>query len=272
MEVLQHFGFGVKWRNWVTALLASSSSSVLLNGSRGPWFRHVNGLRQGDPLSPMLFILAMEPLQKMLAIAADDGLLSPLSSRGSTLRVSLYADDAAIFVKPIRSEIQVVANILEIFGHASGLKTNRDKCAVFPIPYGDVPVDEILEPFPCQVQSFPCHYLGLPLHFRQPSRVQVQPVIDKMANKLPLLWKGRFLNKAGRLKLVNSVLSSTPTYFLTIFPVKNGSSRRWTRSLEAFFGRGLKMRLVVIVWCVGKELKDQRILGGLASLIWRGSV
>lgn len=156
MEVLQHFGFGVKWRNWVTALLASSSSSVLLNGSRGPWFRHVNGLRQGDPLSPMLFILAMEPLQKMLAIAADDGLLSPLSSRGSTLRVSLYADDAAIFVKPIRSEIQVVANILEIFGHASGLKTNRDKCAVFPIPYGDVPLDEILEPFPCQVQSFPC--------------------------------------------------------------------------------------------------------------------
>lgn len=119
----------------------------------------------------MLFILAMEPLQKMLVVAAADGLLSLFTSRGSQLRVSLYADDAVVFVKSIRAEIQVVANILDIFSHASGLNINRDKCVVYPIQCDGIPMEEIMEPFPCHVQSFPCHCLGLPLHVRQLSRV-----------------------------------------------------------------------------------------------------
>jgi mannosylglycoprotein endo-beta-mannosidase len=239
MEVMQQFGFGAKWRNWVSILLSSSSSSVILNGSRGPWFRHFDGLRQGDSLSPMLFILAMEPLQKMLAVAASDGLLSPLSSRGSSIHVSLYADDAVVFVKPIITEIQVIANILDIFGHALGLNTNRDKCAAYPIHCDGLNLDEIMVPFSCQVHNFPCTYLGLPLHVRQLSKVQVQPLIDKMANRLPL-WKGRFPKKAARVKLVNSVLSSMPTYFLTIFSVKKWAFKKMDKIRRSFFWKGIE--------------------------------
>ena len=61
-EVLQQFGFGNRWRAWITTLLGKSSSTVLLNGIRGKWFSHRTGLRQGGHLSPLLFILAMEPV------------------------------------------------------------------------------------------------------------------------------------------------------------------------------------------------------------------
>jgi hypothetical protein len=206
-EVMEQFGFGPRWRDWVTALLVSASTAVFLNGARGAWFRHYTGLRQGDPLSPMLFILAMEPLQHRFQLAAAAGELTPIQSRVANLRASLYADDAAVFLKPVKEDVAVVAQILRIFGQASGLAINQAKCAVYPIRCEGINVDDIMQEFLCPIEAFPCKYLGLPLHLRALRRVKVQPLIDKLSNRLPS-WKGRFLNRAGRLKLLNSVLSA----------------------------------------------------------------
>lgn len=85
MEVMQQLGFGSRWRAWVSPLLSSASTAILLNGSRGNWFHHFAGLRQGDPLSPMLFILAMEPLQRLLELVSSDGLLSLINNRAAKL-------------------------------------------------------------------------------------------------------------------------------------------------------------------------------------------
>jgi hypothetical protein len=219
LEVLQQFGFGNKWRSWISTLLSTSSTATLINGARGRWFNHYRGLRQGDPLSPMLFILAMEPLQRLFDQAASDGLLSPICSSAAKLRVSLYADDAAVFVQPTKEDVATVAETLELFGQVSGLLTNRSKCAVYPIRCDNINLEEVMEGFQCPIQSFPCNYLGLPLHYRQLRRVDVPPLVDKMSNRLPS-WKGRFINRSGRLKLLNAVLSSLPTYFLTMFAPK----------------------------------------------------
>jgi hypothetical protein len=162
----------------------------------------------------MLFILAMEPLNKLFEVAMRDGLMSPLHLRVASLRTSFYADDAVIFLNPVKEEVGVVAEILHLFGTVSGPKTNRNKCVVYPINCTDINLEEVLQVFQCPVQSFPCSYLGFPLHTRQLCRVDFQPLIDKMENMLPM-WKGRFLNKAWHLKLLNSVLSSMPTYMLT---------------------------------------------------------
>jgi hypothetical protein len=64
LDVLKALGFGQKWRDWVAAILATSSSRVLVNGRTCNKFKHARGLWQGNPLSPMLFILAIDPLQK----------------------------------------------------------------------------------------------------------------------------------------------------------------------------------------------------------------
>jgi mannosylglycoprotein endo-beta-mannosidase len=167
----------------------------------------------------MLFILVMEPLQRLFEIASSTGLLSPINNRTAKLRASLYADGAAIFVNPIKEDIQVVADILVLFGKVSGLITNRDKCAVYPVQCEGIDIATVMEGFSYPIKSFPCTYLGLLLHLRQLRRVDFQPLFDKLANRLPT-WKGKFLNKAGRLQLLNSVLSTIPTYFLTMFALK----------------------------------------------------
>lgn len=78
LDLLTQRGFGTRWRNWITKILASSSSSVLLNGIPGPSIAHKRGLRQGDPLSPYLFILAIDVMQRLLDMATEDGELTPM--------------------------------------------------------------------------------------------------------------------------------------------------------------------------------------------------
>ena len=167
LEVLTQLGFGARWNSWLSTLLSTTSSAVFLNGSRGNWFRHWRGLRQGDPLSPMLFILAMEPLHKLLQLATSNGQLLQIGHRCSKLRVSLYADDAAIFLNPIQEEVREVASLLATFGVVSGLCVNIAKSACYPIRCEDIDVPELMQHFNCPIRSFPCTYLGLPLHFRR---------------------------------------------------------------------------------------------------------
>lgn len=109
--------------------------------------------------------------------------------------------------------------ILTAFGQASGLITSASKSAVYPIQCDHLDVEDIMQWFHCQIKSFPCTYLGLPLHIKRLRRVDLQPLIDKMATRLPT-WKSRLLNKARHLRLMNSVMSSMLVHFLTVFALK----------------------------------------------------
>jgi len=81
LEVLSHLGFGMTWCNLISNLLSTSSTRVMLNGVPGDLIQHRCGLRQGDPLSLMLFILIMDVLNSLFVKAGEDGLLQPLSPR-----------------------------------------------------------------------------------------------------------------------------------------------------------------------------------------------
>jgi hypothetical protein len=74
----------------------------------------------------------MDPLQKLLQRAAQRGILSPITQRSSGIKASLYADDAAIFVKPTKQDLHALKGILDMFGQASRLCTNLQKNRSLP--------------------------------------------------------------------------------------------------------------------------------------------
>jgi hypothetical protein len=76
--VLTHLGFGTVWCNIISKMLLSSSTRVLVNGELGEIIHHHRGLRQGDPLSLMLFIIVMDVLNSLVLIAQELSLLQPM--------------------------------------------------------------------------------------------------------------------------------------------------------------------------------------------------
>lgn len=75
IDLLQKRGFTAMFRNWITNLLSASSSRFVHNEVPGPPIKHGCGLHQGDPVSPLLFVVAIDPLQQLLNSATSKGLL-----------------------------------------------------------------------------------------------------------------------------------------------------------------------------------------------------
>lgn len=78
LEVLQHMGFSPRWRDWISIILSTTSTGILLNGRPGRRVCHDQGLRQGGPLSPMLFVFVMEVLNRLLDWIEHQGYFTPI--------------------------------------------------------------------------------------------------------------------------------------------------------------------------------------------------
>lgn len=75
-EVLRARGFGHRWLKWIASILGTASTKVIVNGMLGGSIFHAKGLRQGDPVSPLLFVIAMDALTALICKASEDGVLS----------------------------------------------------------------------------------------------------------------------------------------------------------------------------------------------------
>ncbi|WVZ83247.1 hypothetical protein U9M48_030415 [Paspalum notatum var. saurae] len=210
LELLEFFGFSSRWRDWVAALLTSSSTKLLINGRAGRRICHARGLRQGDPLSPMLFVIVMEALNGLISLAHNEGFLSRIWHPAMS-RALLYADDLVVFLSPSQNDLELLKNLLQVFAGASGLHTNLAKCSATPISCSVQDVDLIQQSLGCQVVTFPCIYLGIPLHIKRLRRCDEHMIVDKVAARIPK-WKGNLLNLAGRSVLVKSTLSAIPVH------------------------------------------------------------
>lgn len=137
----------------------------------------------------------------------DLGLLGKLGGWVARFHTSLYADDAAIFLKRMTMDVSNLMQLLTNFGQVTGLQTNLQKTSVAPISCSNFDIDEILADLPVNRTGFPMKYLGLPLAIRRLQKIEFQPPMDRAASKLSC-WQGRNLTQAGCVSLTKSVLSS----------------------------------------------------------------
>ena len=120
-------------------------------------------MRQGDPLSLLLFILCIDPLHRLLEAATLAGQLSPLPGTAVHMRTSMYADDAVIFINPTRMEVDALLSIMHLFGEATGLHVNLAKSSAVPISCGALDLGSPLQNFGGMMASLPITYMGLPI-------------------------------------------------------------------------------------------------------------
>lgn len=217
-NLLKLRGFDSKWLKWIWMITHQGSVGVKLNNLESNFFLTGKGLRQGDPLSPLLFNLVVDVLTKMLVKASDRNLVKGLGHSiypGGVISLQ-YADDTIMFVDKDPSLAANLKWVLTCFEQVSGMRVNYDKSELIPINLEDDELNSLADVFGCPIGNFPIKYLGIPLHYKKLSREDIQPLVDKILKRIAG-WRGRLLSYAARITLIKACLASIPIYLLSFF-------------------------------------------------------
>jgi hypothetical protein len=191
----------------------------------------------------------MDVLGYLFSKAEEAGLLQQLAAR-KLHRVSIYADDVALFLHPTVDEISITLDILQLFGSASGLKNNAQKSNVYPILCSEETLLEVQSLLPCETAAFPCKYLGLPLSLHKLSKQQFQPYVERFVDQLPNC-KADLMTRAGRRILVQHVLTGMTVYLAMAIDIPHWALDAIDKIRKGFLWRGRKEARGGTVWWLG---------------------
>lgn len=259
-HVLEKFGLGVNFINWVRLLYNNPLSSVLTNGLRSSNFAIQRGTRQGCPLSPLLFALVIEPLAE--AVRRNEG-IHGLSIGDRQHKITLYADDVLIFLTDPEISTPNLLNIITKFSEFSGYKINLDKSEAMPL--GSL-LHQPNPPYQFPFKWSPSGFVYLGIH--------ITPDFDKMykANFPPLLerirldlerWNTLPISWLGRVALLKMNVLPRLLYPIQMIPVL--LSHKTLKSLKSWFSSFIwakkKPRLSLATLCLpssegGLDLPD----------------
>uniref|UniRef100_A0A2N9IBN2 Reverse transcriptase domain-containing protein n=1 Tax=Fagus sylvatica TaxID=28930 RepID=A0A2N9IBN2_FAGSY len=207
-----------KFVNWIKECITNSRFTISLNGSLVGYFPGGKGLRQGDPISPYLFVIAMEGFTRLLKRRVLEFRNFKFHPQCKQLQIThlSFADDLLLFSSADLPSIQLIKSVLEEFKDISGLALNPNKSEVFFAAVPGEIKEQILSCLQFKEGNLPVRYLGMPLISGKLTYKDCQPLIDKIVGRIHT-WSAKHLSFAGRLQLIQSILYSIQMYWSSIF-------------------------------------------------------
>lgn len=213
-EALIFFNIPSSLISLIMSCVSSSSIAVSVNGCITDSFLPSRGIRQGDPMSPYLFILCVEFLSIKICDANCDIFWKPCKIGGSGLKIShlFFADDLLFIGEATISNAMTLRSIMDFFSERSGQKINESKSAIlFANNVAMTTRNAICGVLPFNNTDSLGSYLGIPISAKKIKKKDCSFIIEKLKSKLTS-WKSKFLSSAGRIVLIKSVLNATSLY------------------------------------------------------------
>ncbi|XP_057457734.1 uncharacterized protein LOC130748518 [Lotus japonicus] len=238
--------------------------AILLNGEPRDWFSPHRGLRQGDPISPYLFILCAEVFAGLIdEQVALNNIHGIRIARGAPQISHLFfADDSLLFMRANLVEANHTLASIKRYEEASGQRVNFDKTELsFSQNVQEQLCNQIRHRMEVKVVDSHDKYLGLPTIIGRSKKAVFLTVQERLVKKLKG-WKEKFLSKAGKEVLLKAIAQAIPTYIMSCFKLPESVCASMA-SLMANFWWGQKNSEKKIHWMSWANLCKPKACGGL---------
>ena len=229
-KVLNVFNFGPSFIQWIRTLYSNVSSCIINNGFTSDYFAVGRGVRQGDPLSPLLFILGLEILA--CSIRKNDK-IQGIQIDNSEVKLALFADDLTCFLRN-RSSYDCLQVCLSNFSECSGLKVNEEKTELFRLGTRNSAYERFPHEFKTSIKILGVHFDYNNVRRKKDNFDSVLKSIKKVLN----MWKWRGLTLIGRIQIVKSFAIPKIMSKASLIPVSSELIKEVNKELYSFIWKG----------------------------------
>ena len=235
--LLQKMGFHEHWIKLMVECISSVQYRVLLNGQPKGLIIPQRGLRQGDPLSPYLFILCTEALISNIKKAEREKQLTGIKVARACPSIShlLFADDSLFFCKAQKEKCHTILRILKEYEKASGQLINFDKSSIqFGHKIEESVRQELRDVLGIQNLGGMGTYLGLPESLGG-SKIQVFVFVQERLNNRVNGWTFKFFTKEGKEVIIKSVITALPNHVMSCYRLPKATAKKLTSAVAQFW-------------------------------------
>ena len=263
-KLMEKMGFHSRWISLTMMCIRSVTYSILINGEPHGLIKPSRGLRQGDPLSPYLFLLCAEGLHHMIKHAEQLKQLEGVSicHNGPKITHLFFADDSLLFCKAALLDVGKVQALLGTYERASGQKVNSDKTTIF-FSKGTPQNSQLAIQTSLRVPIIKQYekYLGLPSLVGRNRAASFSQIKERVWAKMKG-WKERLLSAAGKEVLIKAVAQAIPTYAMSCFKLPQSLCQDLEAMVRKFWW-GNNSDNKKIHWVKWKSLCQPKSSGGL---------